>query len=150
MVDGRENGCPRSVSAGLPCRCGGAPLRECSLPLLLDIAVGSLCGTGSLIGGLVPASQLIAATEPGIVNIYLENETSRYRETGYRYMHDMLNEHGPAHALAREWAGAYRITGELRADNQRPRKLLHDVARTLRSHGHERDAQKLERHLQGR
>jgi hypothetical protein len=102
---------------------------------------------------LVPLAQRFAETEPGIVNLHLDAETSRYRERGYepgeRYLHQLLIDKGPAYALAREWAGANRIADALRDDNERLRKLIRDAIGRLRTAGDERSAKKLERALDG-
>lgn len=102
---------------------------------------------------LIPLAQRFAAAEPGVVNMYVEAEQHRYREAGYqvgeRYMHSMLIEHGPAYALVREWAGANRIADDLKADNDRLRKLVDEAVRVLRTRGHEREARRFERELHG-
>jgi hypothetical protein len=102
---------------------------------------------------LIPLAQRFASAEPGVVNMYVEAEQHRYREAGYqvgeRYMHSILIEHGPAYALVREWAGANRIADDLKADNDRLRKLMEEAVRILRSRGHEREARRFERELHG-
>lgn len=102
---------------------------------------------------LIPIAQRFAAAEPAAVNMYVEAEQHRYRESGYqvgeRFMHGILIEKGPAYALVREWAGANRIADDLKADNARLRKLLEEAIRILRTRGHEREARGFERELHG-
>ncbi|MFL6136201.1 MAG: hypothetical protein ACJ74O_00160 [Frankiaceae bacterium] len=104
-------------------------------------------------GRLIPVAERFAAAEPGLVNMYLDDEVTKYKEAGYqageRYMHKILVEKGPAFALARQWAGATRIADDLRADNERLRRLLAEAVTVLRARGYERDAAKYERALRG-
>lgn len=71
-------------------------------------------------------------------------------QPGMRVHHDMLREHQPAYALARQWAGFQGEAGLLTREIERLRKILIQTAWTLKRKGDDSEARHLERALEGR
>jgi hypothetical protein len=99
-------------------------------------------------------AQRFAAAEPETVNLHLDTVESEYRARGYelgeRYLHKLLLELGPEHALARQWAGGVEQTHKnLEREITRLQSLVRQAALDLRRNGLEATARRLERGLTG-
>jgi hypothetical protein len=101
----------------------------------------------------VKACKAYAAAEPELVDLYLrgweEELTAEGFQPGHRHSHDLLRAWAPAHALARAWS--QRPQGEAaEREVARLQRLAREAAATLRRHGHESEASRIERGLRGR
>lgn len=96
----------------------------------------------------------IAQREPEAVLLYIKQHEDELLAAGYepgmRHRHDMLREHQPAYALARQWAGFKSEAELLTREIERLRGILIQTAWTLKQNGAENEARKLERALEGR
>ncbi|MBF4766609.1 hypothetical protein ISU10_02365 [Nocardioides agariphilus] len=98
------------------------------------------------------ACQGFAATEPELVDLYLRDWEDELRAEGFqpgsRYSHTVLRKCAPAHALARAWTQIPRGDA-LERELGRLQGLLLAAAASLRQHGCESDAARIERGMRG-
>lgn len=96
----------------------------------------------------------IAQREPDAILLYIQQHEDEMLTAGYqpgmRHRHNMLREHQPAYALARQWAGFQGEAELLTRENERLRGILIQTAWTLKQNGAEAEARRLERALEGR
>lgn len=96
----------------------------------------------------------IAQREPEAVLLYIKQHEDEMLATGYepgmRHRHDMLRDHQPAYALARQWAGLQGEAELLTREIDRLRGILVQTIWTLKPNGADSEARRLERALEGR
>lgn len=99
------------------------------------------------------AAEAFAAAEPEAVDLYLRGWEDELRATGFmpgnRHRHELLREWAPPHALARAWSQK-PIAATAEREVQRLRDLVQEASRLLRARGHDSDAARIERGLNGR
>lgn len=95
----------------------------------------------------------IAEREPEAVLLYIKQHEDELLAAGYqpgmRHRHDMLREHQPAYALARQWAGFQGEAELLTREIERLRGILIQTVWTLKRNGADSEARRLERALDG-
>jgi hypothetical protein len=98
-------------------------------------------------------ARAFAATEPQTVLMAIQDREEELRLSGnvpgQRYMHDILREHLPGFAIARQWAGLDRELEQLQKEIGRLRGLVSSAAYELRARGAEREYRRLVRALDG-
>ena len=103
---------------------------------------------------VVRIAQAFAAAEPKTVTAFLDDEEEELRLKGNlpgaRSYHDYLRRLGPAHALARRWAGLDQEAEQLRREIARLRLLVSSAAYDLKAGGHDQKSARLLRALEGR
>jgi len=96
----------------------------------------------------------IASKEPQAVLLCIQQEEEELLAAGYqpgmRHRHEMLREHQPAFALARQWAGLKGEAELLTREIDRLRTILVQTIWTLKRNGADNEARRLERALEGR
>lgn len=99
------------------------------------------------------AAEAFAAAEPETVDLYLRGWEDRLRAEGFiqgnQHSHELLREWAPSHALARSWSQK-PIGAAAEREVQRLRSLVEHAARLLRAIGHNSEAARIERGLNGR
>jgi len=103
---------------------------------------------------MAAVAKAFAAAEPETVVRYIDDEEEELRlkgdQPGERWYHQYLRELSPGFALARQWAGLAHEAEMLRKEIARLRSLISGAAYDLKSAGQERQAQRLQRALEGR
>lgn len=96
----------------------------------------------------------IAEREPQGVLLYIKQREEELMAAGYepgmRHRHEMLRDHQPAYALARQWTGLKSDAEFLTKEIERLRGIMVQSIWSLKQAGADVEARRLERALEGR